>query len=324
MSGHVPELFGAALSARGGGPRHEAGTSLVSLSDITEIELTILRRMRELTMGDHRSLTHGSGFDFVGLRDWQAGDRPSQIDWPQSTLSNFTRLVVREFEQPSTASVVVVADGSRSTRCGVHGQPIAAAIARAIAIIGMSAVFFQDMFGLITFEDSLDRLSAIQPRIGRNQVMLCLDAYERQRGMQDLRHTDNLSTTIASFMRRTALVPFVSDFLVPDPDAVLNELAQLNTSHDVMVLLIDAAFAFEFPSTSAGWIDTVDVETGRTRVLSRAALARMADRVRDWQGDVEKAARNRDLDIVRIGIDQVQTDLALAEFVAERRLRKVS
>src|SRR5881396_2840944 len=105
----------------------------VNLSELTEIELLILRRMREVTMGEHRSLFHGSGFDFVGLRDWEAGDRFSAIDWAQSSLTNFSPLIVREFEQPSTASVVVVADGSLSTRCGVDGVPIAAAIARAIA-----------------------------------------------------------------------------------------------------------------------------------------------------------------------------------------------
>ena len=108
--------------------------------------------MREFTIGEHRSLFHGSGFDFVGLRDWQAGDRLSAIDWPQSTLTNFSPLIVREFEQPSTATVVAVADRSLSTRCGIDGVPIAAAIARAIATIGMSAVFFQDLFGLITFD----------------------------------------------------------------------------------------------------------------------------------------------------------------------------
>src|SRR6185436_2210337 len=107
----------------------------------TEIELLILRRMREMTIGDHRSLAHGSGFDFVGLRDWQAGDRFSSIDWAQSSLTNFSPLVVREFEQPSTATVMVVADASLSTRCGVHGISIARGIARGIATIGMSAVF---------------------------------------------------------------------------------------------------------------------------------------------------------------------------------------
>ena len=103
---------------------------LVTLSDITEIELLILRRMRDVTIGDHRSLSHGSGFDFVGLRDWQAGDRFSTIDWAQSSLTNFSPLVVREFEQPSTASVIVVADASLSTRCGVNGVSIATPMAR--------------------------------------------------------------------------------------------------------------------------------------------------------------------------------------------------
>ena len=89
--------------------------------------------MREVTIGEHRSRSHGSGFDFLGLRDWQAGDRFSSIDWAQSSLTNFSPLVVREFEQPSTATVMAIADLSLSTRCGVDGVPIAAAVARAIA-----------------------------------------------------------------------------------------------------------------------------------------------------------------------------------------------
>ena len=117
----------------------------VNLSELTEIELLILRRMREFTIGEHRSVFHGSGFDLVGLREWQPGDRMSQIDWPQSTMTNFSPMIVRDFEQRSTATVITVADASLSTRCGIDGIPIAAAIARAIGTIGMSAVFFQDM-----------------------------------------------------------------------------------------------------------------------------------------------------------------------------------
>ena len=125
MSQHHPEITGAARSVKASAPRHDDETALISLNDITEIELLILRRMREMTIGDHRSLAHGAGFDYVGLRDWQAGDRFSTIDWAQSSLNNFSPLIVREFEQPSTASVLVVADRSASTRCGVGGVPIA-------------------------------------------------------------------------------------------------------------------------------------------------------------------------------------------------------
>src|SRR5947207_15993791 len=125
--------------------------------------------MREFTIGGHRSVFHGSGFDLVGLRAWQSGDRLSMIDWPQSTLTNFSPMIVRDFEQRSTATVITVADASLSTHCGIDGVPIAAAIARTIGTIGMSAVFFQDMFGLITFGAKFEEINAIRPRIGKNQ-----------------------------------------------------------------------------------------------------------------------------------------------------------
>jgi uncharacterized protein (DUF58 family) len=303
---------------------------LVNLSEITEVELLILKRMREFTMGEHRSLFHGSGFDFVGLREWEAGDRFSSIDWPQSTLTNFSPLIVREFEQPSTAGVVVVADGSLSTRCGIDGVPIAAAIARAIATIGMSAVFFQDMFGLLTFTPNVApkpdagpwRLAAIRPRIGKGQVIHCLDAYQFDRGLQEVRDSGGISRSIAGFMRKASLVPVISDFLFDAPRPILQELARLNSSHDVFIVLIDAAFAFEMPKVSSGWIEAFDVETGKSRVMSRGALGRVASRVRDWQNGVEQAAKDAGLDVLRLGLDQTEAVIQLTEFVMERRLRK--
>jgi uncharacterized protein (DUF58 family) len=295
----------------------------VNLSELTEIELLILRRMREFTIGEHRSLFHGHGFDFVGLRDWQAGDRMSAIDWPQSTLTNFSPMVVREFEQPSTATVVAVADGSLSTRCGIDGVPIAAAIARAIGTIGMSAVFFQDMFGLITFNARFDELSAVRPRIGKNQVIHCLDAYQFQHGLQPLKHTGSLSMSLAGFMRKTSMVPVISDFLFDRPGEVLTELGHLNSAHDVFIVLIDSAFAFDLPPISAGWIEAFDVETGRAKVMSRHALGALTAKTRAWQDDVARIAKTNDLDVLRIGVDEQQTAIALSEFIAERRLRKV-
>jgi uncharacterized protein (DUF58 family) len=296
---------------------------LVNLADITEIELVILRRMKDVTIGDHRSRSHGTGFDFLGLRDWQAGDRFTSIDWAQSSLTNFSPFIVREFEQPSTATVVAVADLSLSTRCGVDGVPIAAAVARAIATIGMSATFFQDPFGLVTFDAGFEHVAAIRPRTGRSHVVHCVDAYQHQQGLLAVKRIGGVGTTLAGFLRGKALMPVISDFLFDEPGAVLKELAFLNATHDVFVVLVDSAFAFELPSISAGWIETVDVETGRARTISRRALRKMAARIRDWQADIRRAAKDLDLDVVSIGLDQAKADIALSEFVAERRLRKM-
>ena len=54
--------------------------SVVDLDEITRIELIVARRLRERTSGEHRSRAEGAGFDFVGLRDWESGDRPAAID----------------------------------------------------------------------------------------------------------------------------------------------------------------------------------------------------------------------------------------------------
>lgn len=294
----------------------------VNLADISEIELVILKRMRDVTIGDHRSRSHGSGFDFLGLRDWQAGDRFSSIDWAQSTLTNFSPLIVREFEQPSTATVVAIADVSLSTRCGVAGVPIAAVVARAMATIGMSAVFFQDPFGILTFDAGFEHLAAIRPRTGKSHVVHCIDAYQSQRGLQLVRRVGDLASTIGGYFRSRSLLPVISDFLFDDQQPVLRELALLNATHDVFLVLVDSAFAFDLPPISSGWIDTVDVETGEPRMLSRRAYRRMAERIRDWQSTVRRAAKDLDLDVVPVGVDHTQADIALNEFVAERRLRK--
>ncbi len=278
--------------------------------------------MREFTIGEHSSLFRGAGFNFVGLRDWQPGDRFETIDWPQSTLTNFSPLIVREFEQPSTSSVMAVADRSASTRCGIDGVPIAAIITRAIATIGMSAVFFQDSFGLMTFDRDFQGLAALRPRIGKGHVIHCLDAYQSGTGLQEVRQGPSLSATLTGFLRKTSLVTVVSDFLADDVGPTLQELALVNSVHDVFVTLVDASFAFQVPRLSAGWVDAFDVESGRSRVMSRREAARLSDRTRGWQDEVARQAKDAGLDVIRLGLDPTKFDLALLEFVAERRLRR--
>jgi uncharacterized protein (DUF58 family) len=282
----------------------------------------VLRRMKEYTLGDHGSVFHGTGVDFVGLRDWQAGDRMSSIDWPQSTLTNFNPLVVREYEQPGTAPIVVVADLSPSTRCGMMGSPIAAGIARAIATIGLSAVYFQDLFGLITFDKGFSSMAAIRPRVGRGHVIHCLDAYQGRVGLEDVKAGRRAATTIGGHLRRTTLLPVISDFLFEDAPERIRELAELSSVHDVFLVMIDSAFAFELPDVSAGWVNAYDVETGESRLMSRRELRGLAERVRAWQNSLELQAHDRGLDVLRVGVDQQESLPALLEFVMVRRLRK--
>jgi len=300
----------------------QATTPLVNLSEVAEIELFILKRMKEYTLGDHASVFKGSGFNFVGLRDWEPGDRMSSIDWAQSSFNNFSPMIMREFEQDSTGTVIAVADASLSTRCGVAGVPVAAAIARSVAAVGLSAVFFQDMFGLITFDEGFRQVSAARPRIGKPHVIHCLDLYEHRTQTDSTVHGD-FAASIAGHLRKTSLVPVISDFLFATAPQLIKELSLLNAEHDVFLMMVDARFAYQLPAVSAGWIQIFDVETGRTRTVSRREFDRLATRVDEWQQEIFRIARDADLDIVRVGLDRWEMETILVEFVAERRLRKM-
>ena len=291
---------------------------LVSWEEIQDIELVILRRMKEYALGAHKSDFHGSGFDLAGLREWQPGDRPSAIDWAQSTLTNFSPLITREFEQESTASVIVVADTSLSTRCGVDDTPIAKVIARIVATLALAAAFFQDRVGLVAMDGRSRRL-VVQPHAGKNHAMHCVEAYQ-----------DCLTAAapgseagdgeLAGLLRRRSLLPLVSDFLMDEPDALVEEFAALSGRHDVFVVLVDSAFAFELPPVSAGWVTGYDVESGQSRLLSAREVERLAGQIRQWQDNVEAIARRQGLDVVRVAPGAEHE--ALAEFLRSRRVRK--
>jgi uncharacterized protein (DUF58 family) len=270
----------------------------------------------------------------------------SSVDWAQSSLSNFSPMITREFDQDSNATVMAVADASMSTRCGIDGVPIAAAIARSVAAVGLSALFFQDMFGVVAFDDQFRQVAAARPRIGRSHVIYCVDLYQRAGsgqpaagsgqasagrgqtaagGAQQAARGLNLDVTetVASHLRKTSLVPVISDFMFADAPGVIRDLARLNAVHDVFLIMADVRFAYQLPDVSAGWIEAFDVESGRTRVFSRRELRRLGDRVDEWQQQIIRAARDAGLDCVRVGLDRWEMESTLAQFAAERRLRKM-
>jgi len=247
----------------------------------------------------------------------------SSIDWSQSSLTNFSPMITREFEQDSNATIVTVADASASTRCGVNGTMIAHAIARAVAAAGLSATLFQDLFGLVTFDNRFREVTGARPRIGRSHVLYCLDLYKQSVLQQTQGVEHDIITAIESQVRKASLIPVVSDFLFPDAKRIIGELAHLNAIHDVFLLMADVRFAYEVPPLSDGWVEVFDVESGRSRVLSRRELRRLGARVAEWQDEIERVARDAGLDLVRVGLDRWEMETTLVEFTAERRLRKM-
>ena len=382
--------------------------ALVGWDEIQDIELVIVRRMREHAAGAHPSAFRGAGHEPAGLRDWQPGDRPSAIDWAQSTLTNFAPLVTREQEHESTARLVIVADTSLSTRCGAGGVPVATIIARAVGTLALAGALFQDQVGLVALDGPRRRL-AVRPRVGKSHAVHCLETYQTTvatwgprsgseaaaggseaagggsetagsgsrtaesgseaaaggnqtgfgRGVAGggSRTAGNGSGTAASqsriagkgsatagfaswtgrgaagsdgqpdadlsaLLRRTSLVPVISDFLFDGAEVLLEELANLNARHDVFVVLIDAAYAFELVVAPAGWTEVCDVETGQAALLSAGELRSLAAEVRVWQDAVADRAEELGLEVLRLGADAGRFHETVVDFLADRRMRR--
>jgi uncharacterized protein (DUF58 family) len=300
----------------------EAPSWLINPSDVTELETFLLRRVREHTSGDHASVYAGSGFDPAGLRDWEPGDAMSAVDWAQSSLNNFSPLVTRQLEQDSTATVMVAADASLSTHCGPLGAPIRTTILRCLAVLGLSAAFCQDRFGLVVFDDECLPIETLRPRSGKAHAIHCLSLYAQCSESMEAGRGD-LMEQVEAYLRSASFVVLITDCLMADFDALLERFAGLTGEHDVLLVAVDATPAFAVPRVNAGWMEIYDVETGQTRIVSRAEAVRMAERIDEWQQATMREARMRGLDVVRVGGGRWELEEALMACFSRRRLQKL-
>jgi uncharacterized protein (DUF58 family) len=290
--------------------------------EVSAIESFLLRRLREHAAGDHISIHAGSGFEVRGLREWEPGDAMSAIDWAQSSINNFSPLIIRQLEQDSAATIMVAADASLSTHCGPPGAPLRATIQRCLAVLGLSAAFSQDRFGLVAFDDRGRPLATLRPRAGKAHALHALSLYARCSD-DGVPGSGELVVEIDSYLRSSSLVVLVSDCLLADIDDLLARFATLGGEHDVLVVMVDARVVYALPPVSAGWLEICDVETGESRTVSRAAAADMRQRVEEWQAAVMRKAQAEGLDIVRVSAGRWELEEALSTCFARRRLQKL-
>jgi uncharacterized protein (DUF58 family) len=301
----------------------DRGRPLLDPAEVEEIDLQVLERVEDLVYGEHGSIySSTSHFDFTGLREWQPGDAQARIDWAHSTVNAFSPLVVRESVEPHALDVMIAADASPSTRCGRSDVTIARVVARALATIGFSAALFQDSVGLVLYDFAGERAPWIEPpHRGRAQILRLIELYEA--GCTARAATgESLAAIVSRELGRTSLVFVISDFLFPDAGDVIRELAGLRPRHDVVIGMVDAAFAFVLPAASAGWIECADAETGRTTILSARAAARLPARVAEYQAELARCAERADVDLVSLGDDPDRFHVALLELFIERRLHR--
>ena len=150
----------------------------------------------------------------------------SSIDWAQSSLTNFSPLITREFEQDSNATIMAVADASLSTRCGVarradrRGHRPRGRRRGAVGGVLPGSVRARHI------RRAVRQLASARPRIGRSHVLYCLDLYRQSLSQsRDPERVQDIVAAIESQLRKASLVPVISDFLFADANALIQQLS---------------------------------------------------------------------------------------------------
>lgn len=294
-------------------------------AEIEEISLVVLSRVKELTSGEHGStFTSAFGTDFSSIKEIEPGDPIKKIDWGRSTMTGFNPLMVRDCVEERSIDIIMVADSSLSVRCGMDDITVSHVIARAIATLGFSAVILQDLVGLISFGTG-DSSLVEPPRGGRNQIFRIIEVYENSLAQPANKISDEnekIAETVSANLRRTSLIMVISDFMFPEAKIFIKDLTDLKSSNDLFLVMADSAFAFNLPAVSSGWIEGIDAETGRRKLLSRKEYTLMASRARNYQNEIKDFAEKEGIEVLRVGADANQFQNAMVDFFFERRLNK--
>ena len=140
------------------------------------------------------------------------------------------------------------------------------------------------MFGLITFDEGFRQLAAARPRIGKPHVLYCLDLYQQPRGRPTCpAGRADVAAAIAGHLRKTSLVPVISDFLFADAPRLIQRA--VDPERGARCVPHDGGRAFRVPACRrVGRLDP-DASTWR-----RAARGRLAPGIRAAGGARRRVA----------------------------------
>jgi uncharacterized protein (DUF58 family) len=177
-------------------------------------------------MGQHVGRRPGPGMEFLGTREYAAGDSVRAINWPASSRTR--QLIVNQYASERSSDVVVFVD--LTTEVEVEGCPVLEASIRIAASLAQAYLEQGDRVGLVGFGA---RLRWVAPRLGAEAYHRIMD--------EMLAAAINLSFVEPSLTRlpRSALPTGALVFVVSPllERAVLDSIADLRRrGHAVIVI----------------------------------------------------------------------------------------
>lgn len=292
------------------------------MAEVRKLRLAALRRVDDLFAGEYHSAFKGQGIEFSEVREYQPGDEIRSIDW--NVTARAGRPFVKRFQEERQLTVQLIVDASASGVWGSTARTTQRLLAEACAVLGLTAQRNNDQAALTIFSD--DILLHLPPAKGATHQLRLLRELLGARPEGAGTAIVEAAETTAKLLKRRSIVFLASDFLIPDRDTVMLELARklrlLRRRHEVIALRASDPRQFELPNV--GVVELADPETGLRRLVdtsSRRVRTRWAKARREEATLVERTLRESGCDLVELSTDRPPAD-DLARYFRLRERRR--
>ena len=256
------------------------------LKQVKGIALRTRGLVDTLLTGEYRSVFRGHGMEFAEVRAYEIGDDFRSIDW--NVTARLGAPYVKTYTEEREVTLFLVVDRSGSTAVG---EPVTKAdrAVEVAAVLALAAAQEHDRVGALIFTDRIEHV--VPPAKGRKHAL---------RTIRDLLafRPEGQKTDLVAALHRTAqllkhrsVVAVLSDFLAPDWDPPLRQLA---ARHETFAVVVDDRR--EQAPPASGWLTLTDAERGGTVMVDlgdervRKRWHALAARDREARADRLRAA----------------------------------
>jgi uncharacterized protein (DUF58 family) len=225
------------------------------------VRLTELRGRRVaggVVSGAYHTAFKGQGIEFLEVREYVPGDDTRSIDW--NVTARMGRPHLKRFAEEREQTVILMVDGSHSSRFGSGPVLKKDAAAEIYAVLASAASRNKDQTGAIIFTSEVEFY--VPPGRGESHVLRLIRevlAFQPKRAGTNIgRALDFLSKV----RRRRCLVFLISDFQDERFDLPLRSAAK---RHDLVALSIFDPREAELPD--CGLMEFEDAESGERRMM---------------------------------------------------------
>lgn len=223
------------------------------------LRITTKTLANTLQNGSFKSLYHGQGIEFSGVREYLRGDDVRAIDWNVTARSG--KPYVKIFEEERELQIFLVIDRSFSMQNGSKGKSRLHTALEVAALLTLAAENNANPVGAVMFSGDIEFVCS--PKSGATQTMILLSQFDKK-PEKTVRGSvlANALTGAGKILKKRSLVFVISDFRMKGWEDGLTHLAN---RHDVVCVKIGDPSDYNLPDVGA--ISFTDPENGIRRIM---------------------------------------------------------